>query len=153
MTTTILSAKELAAKIAEERKQKALAADKAHAAEQKANKALIEKLRQPIGLSDDELLEKAAIIINRAVEAGQTSVQVFRFPHALCTDNGRAINQTEPGWEKTLVGEPKQLYEFWQRQLKAKGYHIRFEIIDYPRGMPGDIGITLSWATAQADKK
>ena len=38
MTTTILSAKVLAAKIAEERKQKALAADKAHAAEQKANK-------------------------------------------------------------------------------------------------------------------
>ena len=153
MTTTILSAKELAAKIAEERKQKALAADKAHAAEEKANKALIEKLRQPIGLSDDELLEKAAIIINRAVENGQTSVQVFRFPHAVCTDNGRAIIQTEPGWEKTLVGEPKQLYEFWQRQLKAKDYHIRFEIIDYPGGMPGDIGITSSWATAQADKK
>jgi hypothetical protein len=153
MTTTILSATELAAKIAGEQKQKALAADKAHAAEEKANKALIEKLRQPIGLSDDELLEKAAIIINRAVESGQTSVQVFRFPHAVCTDNGRAITQTEPGWEKTLVGEPKQLYEFWQRQLKAKGYHIRFEIIDYPGGMPGDIGITLSWATAQADKK
>jgi hypothetical protein len=152
MTTTILSAKELAAKIAEEQQQKALAAEKAHDAEEKAKKALIEKLRHPVGLSDDQLLEKAAIIINRAVENGQTSVQVFRFPHALCTDNGRAINQGEPGWEKTLVGEPKQLYEFWQRQLKAKGYHLRFEIIDYPNGMPGDIGITLSWPTEFAGK-
>ncbi|HYR67202.1 MAG TPA: hypothetical protein VEP47_13770 [Reyranella sp.] len=147
MTTTILSAKELAAKVAEEQKQKALAAEKAHAAEEKTKKALLEKLRQPVGLSDDELLEKAAILINRAVESGQTSVQVFRFPHTLCTDNGRAVNQAEPGWEKTLVGEPKQLYELWQRQLKPKGYHLRFEIIDYPNGMPGDVGITLSWRT------
>jgi len=152
MTTTILSAKDLAAKIAEEQQQKALAAEKAHDAEEKAKKALIEKLRHPVGLSDDQLLEKAAIIINRAVENGQTSVQVFRFPHAVCTDNGRAINQAEPGWENTLVGEPKQLYEFWQRQLKTKGYRLRFEIIDYPNGMPGDVGITLSWPTEFAGK-
>jgi len=152
MTTTILSAKDLAAKIAEEQQQKALAAEKAHDAEEKAKKALIEKLRHPVGLSDDRLLEKAAIIINRAVENGQTSVQVFRFPHAVCTDNGRAINQAEPGWENTLVGEPKQLYEFWQRQLKTKGYRLRFEIIDYPNGMPGDVGITLSWPTEFAGK-
>ena len=26
-----------------------------------------------------------------------TSVQVFRFPHHICTDNGRAINQAEDG--------------------------------------------------------
>ena len=152
MTTTILSAKDPAAKIAEEQQQKALAAEKAHDAEEKAKKALIEKLRHPVGLSDDQLLEKAAIIINRAVENGQTSVQVFRFPHAVCTDNGRAINQAEPGWENTLVGEPKQLYEFWQRQLKTKGYRLRFEIIDYPNGMPGDVGITLSWPTEFAGK-
>jgi len=152
MTTTILSAKELAAKVDEEMKQKALAAEKAHAADEKAKNELLEKLRHPVGLSDDEFLEKAAILINRAVESGQTSVQVFRFPHAVCTDNGRAINQAEPGWENTLVGEPKQLYEFWQRQLKPKGYRLRFEIIDYPNGMPGDVGITLSWPTEFAGK-
>jgi hypothetical protein len=152
-TTPVLSTKDLAAKIAAEQRQKALASEKAHDAQEKAQKALLEKLSHPTGFSDDQLLEKAAILINRAVENGQTSVQVLRFPHALCTDNGRAINQTEPGWENTLVGEPKQIHEFWQRQLKAKGYHLRFEIVDYPNGMPGDVGITLSWPTEEADQK
>jgi hypothetical protein len=73
------------------------------------------------------------------------SVQVFRFPNHICTDNGRAINQVEEGWEQTLTGVPKEIYEFWKRQLKPRGYHIRYEIIDYPGGMPGDVGIFLSW--------
>jgi hypothetical protein len=152
-TTTVPSTKELAAKIAAEQRQKALASEKAHDAQEKAKKALLEKLSHPTGYSDDQLLEKAAILINRAVESGQTSVEVFRFPHALCTDNGRAVSQAEPGWEKTLVGVPKDIYEFWQHQLKPKGYHIRFEIIDYPGGMPGDVGVTLSWPTELADQK
>ena len=151
--TSILSAQELTAKMAKARNEKASTAAKAHAAEEEAQKALLEKLSHPSGLSADAILEKAAILVDRAVESGQTSILVFRFPHALCADNGRAISQVEAGWEKTLVGLPKEIYEFWGRQLKPKGYHIRFEIIDYPGGMPGDIGITLSWATAQADKK
>ena len=91
-------------------------------------------------------MEKAAIIVNRAVENGMTSVQVFRFPNHVCTDNGRAINQAEEGWEKTLTGVPKEIYEFFfKRKLKPRGYHLRYEIIDYPGGMPGDVGIFLSW--------
>jgi hypothetical protein len=103
-------------------------------------------MSRPSGLSDDEVIEKASIIVNRAVENGHSSVLVYRFPHTLCTDNGRAINQTEEGWEKTLTGVPREIYEFWQRQLKSKGYHLRYEIVDYPGGMPGDVGITLSWS-------
>jgi len=107
--------------------------------------ALLDRLARPSGLSDDEVMEKAAIIVNRAVESGMTSVQVFRFPNHVCTDNGRAINQVEEGWETTLPGIPKEIYKFWKRQLKPRGYHIRYEIIDYPGGMPGDVGIFLSW--------
>ena len=150
---SIPSVNELTAKIAKAKGEKALAASKAQAAEEEAHKALVEKLSHPSGLSDNAILEKAAVLVERAVENGQSSVLVFRFPHDLCTDNGRAISQIEAGWEETLVGLPKEIYAFWARQLKPKGYHIRFEIIDYPGGMPGDIGITLSWATAQADKK
>jgi hypothetical protein len=29
--------------------------------------------------------------------------------------------------------------------VRPQGYHIRYEVIDYPGGMPGDIGVTLSW--------
>jgi hypothetical protein len=141
----ILSAKELQAKIAKVEGEKASKAMKAHEAAEAEKQALLDRLSKPSGLSDDEVMEKAAIIVNRAVENGMTSVQVFRFPNHVCTDNGRAINQAEEGWEKTLTGVPKEIYDFWQRQLKPRGYHMRFEIIDYPGGMPGDVGIFLSW--------
>lgn len=141
----ILSAKELMAKIAKVEGEKASKAVKAHEAAEAEKKALLDRLTHPSGLSDEAVMEKAAIIVNRAVENGMTSVQVFRFPNSVCTDSGRAINQAEEGWEKTLTGVPKEIYDFWQRQLKPRGYHMRFEIIDYPGGMPGDVGIFLSW--------
>jgi len=150
---SIPSVNELEAKIAKANGEKALAAKKAHDVQEEAKKALLEKLSHPSDLSEDAILEKAAILIERAIDSGQSSVQLFRFPHALCTDNGRAISQVEPGWEKTLVGVPKQIYGLWGNKLKTKGYHIRFEIIDYPGGTPGDIGITLSWATGQDKQK
>ena len=143
--TNILSAKELMAKIAKVEGEKASKVMKAHEAAEAEKQELLDRLTRPSGLSDDEVMEKAAIIVNRAVESGMTSVQVFRFPNHICTDNGRAINQVEDGWEQTLTGVPKEIYDFWQRQLKPRGYHMRFEIIDYPGGMPGDVGIFLSW--------
>jgi hypothetical protein len=80
------------------------------------------------------------------VANGLTEVLVYRFPNQLCTDRGRAINQQEAGWETTLTGLPKEMYEFWKRQLQPLGYKIRFQIVDFPGGMPGDVGITLRWA-------
>lgn len=139
----LLTVKELQARIAAAEGAKASAALKAMHAEEEEKRALLERLSKPSGLSDDEVMEKASIIINRAVENGQMSVQVFRFPHSLCTDNGRAINQAEAGWEKTLTGIPKEIYDFWKRQLQPRDYHIRYETINYPGGMPGDIGIVL----------
>ena len=140
------TAKELQAKIALAESAKASAALKAMTAEEAEKRELIDRLSKPSGLSDDQVMDKAAVIINRAVENNLTSVQVLRFPKTLCTDNGRAINQHEAGWEKTLTGIPKELYEFWKRQLLPNGYHIRYEVIDYPGGMPGDIGVSLSWS-------
>jgi len=141
----LLTVKELQAKIAAAEGAKASAALKAQQAEEAEKHALLERLTKPSGLSDDEVMEKASIIINRAVENGLMSVQVFRFPHTIATDNGRAINQGEAGWEQTLTGIPKEIFEFWKRQLQPRGYHIRYETVDYPGGMPGDIGIFLSW--------
>lgn len=144
--SSILNAQALRKKIAIAQGEKATAALRAKQAEEAEKEALLDKMRRPSGLSDDEIIEKASIIVNRAVDSGLTSVQVYRFPHTLCTDNARAINQAEEGWENTLTGVPKEIYEFWRRQLKERGYHIRYEIVDYPGGMPGDVGIILSWA-------
>jgi hypothetical protein len=90
-------------------------------------------------------MKRAAAIIKRAVDNGLTEVLVGRFPNRLCTDHGRAINQQEPGWEETLTGLPKELFLFWQKHLQPRGYKLKCEIIDFPDGMPGDVGMTLIW--------
>ena len=67
-------------------------------------KALIDQLSKPSGISDEEAIRRGMKIIERAMKNRMTEVEVFRFPNQLCTDKGRAINQQEPGWEKTLTG-------------------------------------------------
>jgi hypothetical protein len=108
-------------------------------------KELIDRLSKPSGVSDDERMRRAAAIVNRAVSNGLTEVEVTRFPNHLCTDKGRAINQQEPGWEQTLTGLPRELYQFWKAHLEPRGYRIKYQIADWPNGMPGDVSITLMW--------
>lgn len=141
----LLSVRELHMKMAEVESAKATAALKAHEAAEAEKKAFIEHLRGPSGLTEEQASEKASIIIERAMANGLTSVQVLRFPNHICTDGGRAINQVEEGWENTLTGIPKEIYEYWRHKLRPLGYHIRYHIVDYPGGMPGDVAITLSW--------
>jgi len=108
-------------------------------------KALLDKMQKPSGLSDEEAIERAVKIIERAVANGKTEVQVHRFPNQMCTDKGRAINQQEPGWENTLTGLPKEIYQLWAKYFRERGYKLRVEIIDFPGGMPGDVAMTLKW--------
>src|SRR5690242_4773468 len=116
----------------------------AAAAEAEKN-ALIERLSRPSGKTEEEKIKLASSIIQRAVRSGLTEVQVYRFPNSLCTDKGRAINQQEPGWETTLTGIPKEIYQFWDRRLRPLGYRLRVQIVDFSGGVPGDVGMTLKW--------
>ena len=70
----------------------------------------------------------------------------MRFPSALCTDKGRAINNAEPDWPATLTGRPRQAYEFWKEHLQPAKYKLRAMIIDWPGGLPGDVAFFLSWS-------
>jgi hypothetical protein len=115
------------------------------AAVEAEKRALIERLSRPSGKSEEEKVRLASTVIQRAVRNGLTEVQVYRFPNTLCTDKGRAINQLEPGWENTLTGIPKEIYQLWTDYLKPRGYRISYQIIDFPGGMPGDIAITIAW--------
>ena len=115
------------------------------AAVESEKRALIERLTQPSGKSEEEKVQLASTIIQRAVRNGLTEVQVYRFPNSLCTDKGRAINQQEAGWENTLTGIPKEIYRLWADYLKPRGYRIRYQIIEFPGGVPGDIAITIAW--------
>jgi uncharacterized protein (DUF1778 family) len=141
----IPSAKEIQKQAALKEAQKADEQAKRLAVAEAEKRLLIEKLSQPSGLSEDEKVQLASTVIQRAVRNGLSEVQVYRFPNTLCTDRGRAINQMERGWEKTLTGIPKEIYQLWSDYLQPRGYRISYQIIDFPGGMPGDIGITLSW--------
>jgi hypothetical protein len=135
---------ELQKRLAPAEAQKA-AGDARHAAAAEAEKeAMLEQLSEPTGISDDDHNKRAAAVIERAVASGRTEAFITRFPHELCTDRGREINQAEPGWEKTLTGQPKELYTFWEKYLRPLGCRLKVQVLDFAGGMPGDIGATLS---------
>ena len=121
------------------RKEKAEQAEKRRFSTSSANRLGFRKKKR------EEKKKRAAAVINRAVKNGLTEVQVYWFPKELCTDFGRAINQQKPGWENTLTGLPKEMYQLWYVHLRPRGYKLRYQVVDFPGGVPGDIGITLSW--------
>ena len=139
------TAKDLMQQVALKEAEKASAAMRERTAAETEKQALLEKLSKPSGVADKERLARATAIIKRAAGNGLTEVEVGRFPKELCTDRGRAINQMEPGWENTLTGLPKELLEFWREFLKPHGYKLKVQVVDFPGGIPGDIGMTLGW--------
>jgi hypothetical protein len=92
-----------------------------------------------------EVFERVSKVVRAAAEQGEREVLLFRFPSEYCTDGGRAINSFEPDWPKSLTGFAKVAYEFWQKELEPQGYKLRAQIMDFPGGMPGDVGIFLRW--------
>jgi hypothetical protein len=145
MASVLPSAKELMEKTAQKEAEKAAEAMRLQAKADAEKQALIDRLQKPSGVSDEEAMRRVKVIIERAVNNGLTQVQVYRFPNSLCTDRGRAINQQEADFASTLTGLPKEMYDFWARQLKPLGYKLQFQIVDFPNGVPGDVGITLKW--------
>jgi hypothetical protein len=106
---------------------------------QQLQEAFMNRQIQPDG---KERLKKALLL---AAERGETHLQVFTFPSELCTDGGRAINNGDPNWPETLVGYAKRAYDFYKAEHQPQGYRLRAEILNFPGGMPGDVGVTLAW--------
>jgi hypothetical protein len=129
-----------------ERQQQARAAvEKKHTEEaQAAKKALLKELEKPVEVTEQQVANALSRFRNAAA-AGQSELVVFSFPSQLCTDRGRMINNALEGWQETLVGKPRSIYEAWQRYLKDKGYRFQARVLDYVDGMPGEIGLVISW--------
>ena len=139
------SAADLRHRMAEREAAKA-AEEMRHMKEQEEKqKAVMTEFHAPPTRTPDQLLQLLMQLVNQAAERGQTEVQVYRFPNSLCTDGGRRINNSLPEWEKTLEGRPKLGYEFWQEHLRPLGFGLKAEVLEYPGGMPGDIGFSLTW--------
>lgn len=119
---------------------------------EKARQDLIKQLSTPLNLTPQklrEILQPLRAKLRAAAERGQTELLVMRFPNALCTDKGRAINNSEAGWPDTLTGRPRQAYELWRDQLKPAGFKLSAMIIDWPGGLPGDVGFFLKWGDSK----
>ncbi len=117
----------------------------------KAKEELIKTLAQPIDLTDERVHEIAKTLLYKvrtAAARGDTELLVMRFPSALCSDAGRKINNGLAGWPDTLVGRPRQAYELWRDRLQPAGYRLKAMIVDWPGGMPGDVGFFLEWGDA-----
>ena len=140
------SAKEVMQQIALAESEEAEKQARAQAAAEAEKKALIDQLSKSPGTSDEEAIRRGLDIIHRAIKNRVTEVEIIRFPNELCTDKGRAINQQEPGWENTLTGAPKEIYQFWDKYFRPRGYKLRVQIVDFPSGLPGDIAMTVSWS-------
>ena len=140
------SAKEVMQQIALAEAEEAKKQAQAQAAAEAEKKALIDQLSKAPGTSDEEAIRRGLEIIHRAIKNRLTEVEIIRFPNELCTDKGRAINQQEPGWENTLTGAPKEIYQFWDKYFRSRGYKLRVQIVDFPSGLPGDIAMTVSWS-------
>jgi hypothetical protein len=93
-----------------------------------------------------ELLQPFKSKVRAAADRGDTELMVIRFPVALCTDRGRAINNSEPDWPDTLTGRPRQAFEIWRDHLRPAGFRLSAMIIEWPGGLPGDVGFFLKWS-------
>ena len=114
-------------------------------AQEEQQKAVMAEFQQPPGRTAEQLLPLVMRLVSQAADRGQSEVQVYRFPNAMCTDRGRRINNTEPDWPQTLEGRPKAGYEFWRDHLRPLGFGLKAEVLEYPGGMPDDIGFFLTW--------
>jgi hypothetical protein len=92
-----------------------------------------------------EALARVMAVVRRAAEQGKSEIMLIQFPSQYCSDRGRAINNAEPDWPRSLDGFAKRAYEAYEQQLKQHGYRLQARILDYPKGMPGSVGFFLLW--------
>jgi hypothetical protein len=92
-----------------------------------------------------EVFDRINQAVSIAAKRGQHQIQVITFPSSYCSDGGRRINIADPEWPSTLEGFAKRAFEFFDKELRPLGYKLHAEIISFPGGMPGDVGLFLKW--------
>ena len=83
--------------------------------------------------------------ITRAFNEGEREVMLAHFPSTICEDGGRRINNHLEGWQETLPGAFRDVNTWWETKLKPGGFGFAARVISYPDGMPGDVGIFVTW--------
>ena len=123
-----------------------LARKKAEAEQAKLNDFTESFLREQV--SEDEIAMVRRLVMS-AVKDGKFEAMVYSFPSSLCTDQGRMISSGHADWPETLQGKAKEFYDRYVSVAKPSGYRLKAMIINFPDGMPGDVGFFLNWAPEQ----
>jgi len=142
-STTPKTAEELRMMIIEQQMAKLDSGSEARRREEEARAKFFEDFMQG-ELTDTEIGAIRNLVMN-AVKSGQLEALIYSFPSTLCTDGGRAINNAEPDWPSTLQGKAKQLLDKYEAVARPAGYQLKAQIINFPGGVPGDVGLFLSW--------
>jgi hypothetical protein len=130
----------MAERIAEKRRAEAIAQAKA---QHSHDEFVSHFLHDHLSRKDIAILR---VHVVAAAARGEFALMIMRFPSALCSDDGRAIGNAEPGWPRTLPGKAREAHRLWARLGRPHGYGLRAAIIDYPGGIPGDVGLFLDWS-------
>lgn len=110
-------------------------------------KAELDRLHETFNAREvqPEAMDRIAALVRRQIEMGEKQALVLRFPSSWLPDQGRAITNHDKNWAASLDGFAKRAYDFFVRELEPRGFQLRAEIIDWPGGMPGDVGFFLTW--------
>ena len=92
-----------------------------------------------------EAMSRVMAVVRRAAEQGKSEVLLFQFPSEYTSDRGRAINNAESDWPKSLEGFARRAYQSYDQLLRPHGYRLEARVLDYPKGMPGNVGFFLRW--------
>jgi hypothetical protein len=90
-------------------------------------------------------IERFNARVQHAAQQGLSEIELLRFPSEYCTDRGRVINNVEAGWPDTLTGIARRGYDAFKQHLEPQGYKMRAVILNYPDGIPGEVGLFISW--------
>ena len=138
-----MSAQQLRARMAEKELEQAKKAMARHEQAQKEAAEFKDYFMTSAVTDDDRrrIREKAG----RLAEQGQTEICVLTFPSDFCNDGGRAINNFDPNWPKSLTGRAEKMYALWEQNAKPLGYKLEARVLNYPKGIIGDIGLYVRW--------
>lgn len=106
--------------------------------------------------------------IRGAFDRGESELMLTSFPSSFCSDGGRTVNNADlppinkpaadvpagpPAWIATMPRGAALVYGYWEKHLKPGGFGFSARIINYPGGMPGDVGLFLSWPKSSLDQQ
>lgn len=139
------SASDIRRRMAEREAQRAAEQQQAISEREARQKAVYDEFQKPPARTKEQITALVMQLVRNAAEAGVAEVQIYQFPSTVCSDHGRAINNFSSDWPDSLTGRPQLAYQFWQEELRSLGFGIKAQILDYPGGFPGDVGLFLTW--------